>query len=149
MPAPTGNISRLTSGLRRSHRYLTAGRLPPRMSYIRRITREFRTALERAVTDAHGEVSMEHAGIVNTAMRFEVAALLAQRWLSEAGDTLSPSDKLAHVKLIAEASASRDKCVKLLKLDTKHGRNPWDYVRNPPPAAGAEPASSTSTEAAA
>jgi len=95
------------------------------MSYIRRLTREFRTALEAAVIDAHSEISLEHAGVVNTAMRWEVAALCAQRWLATSADTLSPADKLAHVKLIAEASTNRDKCVKLLKLDSKKFSSPW------------------------
>ena len=78
--APIGNGNAVRHGL-------TVGRLPKGAAYIARETAKFRGALERAVMDkTGGDVSLVDAAAIQTAIRWERHALLAQRWLRNEGD---------------------------------------------------------------
>jgi hypothetical protein len=88
---------------------------------VRRLLGQLRTALEREVRDRHGEICLEDALVVQSALRHEARALLAQRWLRVEAD-LSLQDRLALVDRLCLASDARDKCVRLL-LAPRKGRD--------------------------
>jgi predicted KAP-like P-loop ATPase len=82
-------------------------------------------ALERAVLDRRGEVDVFAAAVIQSAMRWERHALLAQKWLRITPD-LDPDQKLAFSREIARASSERDKCLRLLGLDVRASANVLD-----------------------
>jgi hypothetical protein len=77
----------------------------------------FRRQLEQAVVNAHGEITLVHACLINTAYRYERHAQLAQRWLLVAYDDLSHADRLNYSREAARASAERDKAIMALNLN--------------------------------
>lgn len=89
------------------------------MGYVKRITASLRDAVERAVIDAKGEVGLSDAATVQTLIRWERHALLAQRWLRNEADKLTPADKLRFSEAVAKASAERDKCFTRLGIDRR------------------------------
>jgi hypothetical protein len=97
---------------------LMAGQLPPDAKYIELRLNKFRRQLEDAVVDAKQEVTLLDAAVIQTCLRWERHAALAQRWLNKAIGTLSPTERLAFSREIARASTERDKALALLKLDT-------------------------------
>lgn len=114
MPEPKrgsqiGNRNSLKHGL-------TSGRLPPGSSYIKRAMGRFVAAVEEAVVDAGGELDVMTAATIQSAMRWERHALLAQRWLVQAFGELSHADRLAYSREIARASSERDKCLRVLGI---------------------------------
>ena len=76
---PKGNANALRHGLK-------AGQLPADAKYIEWRMNDFRRQLEAAVLDAKGCVSLPDAAYVQTAMRWERHAALAQRWLTKQHD---------------------------------------------------------------
>jgi hypothetical protein len=86
--------------------------------------RGFRQSLEKAVAEVHGTVSLQHAAIIQTVIRHETVAQLAQRWLRLRFDALTDSDRLNFVRQIAASSDARDKAMRSLCLDntTNGGR---------------------------
>jgi hypothetical protein len=103
---------------------LRAGQLPKDAKYIEYRLNAFRRTLEQAVLAAKGEVSLTDAGCIQTCIRWERHACLAQRWLVKAGDTLKPEQRLTFSREIARASAERDKAIAALELGAKVER-PW------------------------
>lgn len=127
--APIGNTNRLMHGLH-SHR-LVLGKLTRRklagetdaerqsrrsLAKVEQQAAQFRAALEQAVTEVHGSISLTMACLVNTAARWERHAMLALRWLRERHDALDDAQRLAYSKSIAEASERRDRAITNLKL---------------------------------
>ena len=108
--APKNNRNAMRHGLR-------AGQLPKDARYIELRLNQFRRTLEDAVVAAKKQVSLTDAGAIQTALRWERHACLAQRWLVKAGDTLKPTDRLTFSREIARASTERDKALATLKLD--------------------------------
>ena len=91
-------------------------------------------ALETAVMDRKGEISLFDAGLVQTAMRWERHALLAQRWLKKEAANMTHSDRLAFSREVARASESRDRALKELGLArTSHDRVIADLYANSEP----------------
>ncbi len=119
MPAPIKNRNAVRHGLR-------AGQLPKGASYIKRETDVLRRIIEDAVAALDGgNVSLYHAGVVQSCIRWERHAMLSQRWLRlEAGD-LTPDQRLAFSRDIARASTERDKCLRELGLNVKPNSDPW------------------------
>lgn len=117
-----GNRNNMRHGLR-------AGQLPKDAKYIELRLNAFRRTLEDAVVAAKGSVSLIDAGCIQTCLRWERHACLAQRWLVKAGDTLKPTDRLAFSREIARASAERDKALAALGIDKKE--NIWDALYEP------------------
>lgn len=114
---------------------LMAGRLPKGAGYVRRETDQLRTLIENAVAAANGgEISLNDAACIQTAIRWERHALLAQRWLRLEAETLTPDQRLAFSRDVARASAERDKCLKSLGLDVRPGSDPWAVLDTLPPA---------------
>jgi len=119
--APIGNTNACRSGMHGSG-------LPKGCEYIQRSCNEFRRALERAVEDARGEVLLLDAANISTAFRHERHCQLVQRWLRIDGDKMSHSDRLAHSREVARASAERDKAIMALKLPEATDADPWAVV---------------------
>lgn len=82
--APRGNQNALRHGAGNVGRILEADRPPKGCGYILRGARTFRMALEAAVVERHGQISIPHAAAIHSAMRAETRARLLARWLREA-----------------------------------------------------------------
>ena len=140
----------------RTRHGLTAGQLPKGAAYVKRCTDQLRAGLESAVAERNGgEVSLYHAALIQSAIRWERHALLAQRWLRQEAATLNADQRLAYSREVARASAERDKCLKLLALDVSafdHQlralySDPWPTAE--PPAATEEASATSETSSAA
>ena len=114
---------------------LKAGRLPKDCRYIELRLNAFRRQLEDAVVAARGEVTMTDAAAIQTCLRWERHAALAQRWLTKAGDTLKPVDRLKFSEAIAKASDNRDRALRALGIDRDAADGVLDalYKRLPSP----------------
>lgn len=114
--APKQNRNNLRHGLR-------GGQLPKDAKYIELRLNAFRNSLEDIVLANRGEVSLTDAAIIQTCLRWERHAALAQRWLTKENNKLKPAERLHFSREIARASTERDKALALLKLDT--AKDPW------------------------
>ncbi len=110
---------------------LCAGQLPKDAKYIEFRLNAFRRTLEAVVLEVRGEVTIPDAAAIQTCVRWERHAALAQRWLVKAGDTLKPTDKLMFSREIARASSERDKALASLDLGKKL-EQPWLTLPAPP-----------------
>src|SRR4051812_44781231 len=102
MAAPLKNRNAMRHGLR-------GGQLPKDAKYVEVRLCKFRQVLEDAVLTARGQVTIIDAATIQTCLRWEVHAALAQRWLVKAGDTLKPIERLHFSREIARASTQRDR----------------------------------------
>jgi hypothetical protein len=76
-----------------------------------------RAALETAVREQSGEVSIVAAATIQSAVRHETVALLAARWLRQRAEAMTDADRLNYARAIAAASDARDKCIKTLGIE--------------------------------
>src|SRR5438128_3636540 len=95
--APAGNANAFKHG-GKSRRALTIGKLPPSCNWIANRVSALRRELERATTDVHGDVSLKAGLYINSALRHEQAALLAQRWLRLNGGSMSHGERLSYLQ---------------------------------------------------
>jgi hypothetical protein len=107
---PRENRNAMRHGLR-------ASQLPADCKFIELRMNAFRRILEDAVVKAKGEVSIPDAACIQTALRWERHAALAQRWLTKQYTELKPVDRLTFSREIARASGERDKALKMIGLD--------------------------------
>jgi len=145
MPAPIANQNALQQGM-------TAGSLPDGCSYIANKTKALRSALQQAVLAVRGEVSITDAAAINTAVRAERLAMLAQRWLRLSAETMSHDQRLAYARETVKASEQRDKAIRSLNLDAaadpmaalaaEFNATPTEHHTPPQDAAGPTPESS-------
>ena len=108
--APRNNRNAIRHGLK-------ASTLPKDCRYIEVRLNIFRRRLEDALLAAKGQVTMTDAANIQTCLRWERHAALAQRWLTKQYKELKPTDKLAFSREIARASTERDKALANLQLD--------------------------------
>ena len=109
--APIANRNNMRHGL-------SAGRLPKGCAWIRRDTDTLRRVLEDEIAARNGgNVSIFEGALVNSVLRWETHAMLAQRWLRLHCDEMDHATRLQFSREIARASSERDKCLKLLGLD--------------------------------
>ena len=108
---------------------LRSGSLPKGAAYIKRECDTMRCAIEDALIVSKGEITLTDAATIQTAMRCERHALLAQRWLRQDATNMDAATRLAYSRDIAKASAERDKCLKLLDIDCNE-RNVIDALYN-------------------
>ena len=116
MAAPPMNRNRTRHGL-------CAGRLPKGAAYVKRTCDGLRRAIEAEVLARHGELSLHHAALIQSAIRWERHALLVQRWLRLDCDRMDMATRLAYSRDIARASAERVKCLTALRLDRDRSRD--------------------------
>jgi hypothetical protein len=148
--APRGNRNRITSGLRS----FVLGRYPPGCSYIARHGHLLRRQLREAVTTQEGSTNVWSEAVIASACQHECRRLLLLRWLRLADEPqtirkssmkdglavaiteakgLGIMDKAALLDKIGQATDARDRCLKVLRLDTRRDASPWDDLyRNPP-----------------
>ena len=100
--SPRNNRNAMRHGLR-------ASQLPKDCKFIELRCNGFRRMLENAIIKAKGEVNINDAACVQTALRWERHVALAQRWLTKQYDVLKPVDRLTFSREIARASGERDK----------------------------------------
>ncbi len=112
-----GNSNALRHGLK-------CGKLPADAKYVENRLNAFRRTLEAAVIDNKGEVNLQDAASIQTCIRWERHACLAQRWLNKMQDELKPEQRLNFSREIARASAERDKAIAALQLGAKVAA-PW------------------------
>ena len=105
---------------------LVAGDLPKDAKYIRNRINGFRRQLEAAVIAVKNEITLTDAASIQTCIRWERHASLAQRWLTKSIDELSPTERLHFSREICKASSERDKAIHALRLDSS-GQHalPW------------------------
>ena len=129
--APLGNQNATKHGLSARHG-LRGSSLPKGCGHIRRAINVFRRALEAAVFEDRGEVSITDAALINSAYRWEKHSQLCQRWLFLESEKLSDADRLSYSRDVARASCERDKAIAQLKLPQSHSTDPWQIVDAPP-----------------
>lgn len=110
--APMKNRNGMRHGLR-------SGALPRGAAYVKREVDEMRVAIEDAVMARKGAIDIFDAATIQSAMRWERHALLAQRWLRQSCETMTPDQRLAYSREIARASSARDRCLERLGLDRR------------------------------
>ena len=135
MPAPRDNANRTRSGKRA---WTTVKRLPKGSGLVRQALYAERDELESAVCLRHGEITLYHAAILQSAIRHSGRAQLLERWLRTEPD-LGLQDRLAVLREIGNASDSRDKCVRKLGLDKVPETDPWAALDAPSDAPDGEP----------
>jgi hypothetical protein len=118
-----------THGSGNARHGLKAGRLPKDARYIEVRMNIFRRELESAVVAAKGEICLSDAAYVQTAMRWERHAALAQRWLTKQHDEMTPTERLTFSREIARASAERDRAITSLALNAQE-KSPWQLLSN-------------------
>lgn len=119
MAAPTQNENARKHGL-------YSGSIGRGNGWIRRACATFQVALEAAVIDARGEVNIRDAAAIQTAIRWERHAQLAQKWL-RLNPELEVEKKLHFSREVARASSERDKALDALRLPAGRGSH-WDGI---------------------
>lgn len=146
MGAPLKNRNNVGPGV---DSFLATGRFPKGASYIGRLVRQLRIALNTAVEQRHDAKCLYHDAVIQSAIRHEARALLWQRWM-RVNDKLSTDQLLAITREIGSATDARDKCLRLLKLDHDAKSDAIDalYFAEPDdtPASPAGPAADTPAE---
>jgi hypothetical protein len=98
---------------------LRAGKLPAKCGYIEVQINGIRRTLENAVIEVRGTVTLLDEANIQTAIRWERHAALAQRWLRVNAEQLSPMEQLKFHRELCRASAERDKALAALGLHIK------------------------------
>jgi hypothetical protein len=98
------------------HGCFSLGKLPKGASHVRRLVGQLRAALRRLVREKDGGITLAQDGLIQSACRHELRALLLTRWLREA-EALPLRDRLSVVREIGWATDCRDRCLKALGLD--------------------------------
>ncbi|HUY87525.1 MAG TPA: hypothetical protein VMV10_02205 [Pirellulales bacterium] len=73
--------------------------------------------LEARVIKRYGEIDVAAASAIDVAVRWQKHVELAQRWLAIEYDRLSPAERLHFSKEAAKGAESRDKAIRLLRLE--------------------------------
>ena len=129
-PGNKGNtLPKLANGNAKKHGIYSLGKLPAGASYVRKIIGKFRSELEKAVLDKHGEIDVMRSATIQTACRHEQVALLAGRWLRNHIGEMTHAERLTYLKTVADASERRDKAIKSLEIE-KSTHDPWAEIYN-------------------
>lgn len=107
---------------------LQGGQLPKDAKYIEVKLNAFRRNVEDQVLSKKGEISLDDAAAIQTALRWERHGQLAQRWLRLEGESMKPADRLQFSREIARASTERDKAIKALSLGKDAVADGWDAI---------------------
>jgi hypothetical protein len=105
-------------------------------SYIDKMVNRFRRALEDAVVEAHGKVSVADAGLIHSATEATRSALANRRRLADVGCKLTPELLIAFDRAHLAALDLRDRKVAGLNLPASGKVSPFAALyETPPPAA--------------
>ena len=78
--------------------------------------------------ELRGEVGLADAAAINSAVRWERHAMLAQRWLRVDVGDMDATTRLAYSRDVAKASSERDKCIRALGLEPSKQSDPWSIL---------------------
>jgi hypothetical protein len=115
--ARLGNLNAIKTG--RHSRTLVVGKLPKGLSYVAQRLRVLRRQIEAAVLDVRGVIDFTDQHVIQTAVRWEMAAAVAQHTLATVAD-LTADQRVSFAQYIAKASTERDKSLAQLKLRRDH-----------------------------
>lgn len=115
-PGNTANLRNGSRADRTAHR-LQLGELPKPMARVTRDARAYRRALEAAVLEQHGEISLTHAHWIDAAAGFEAHAAVCRWVLRQKLDAMSASDIIAASREMARSRERRNAALKELGLD--------------------------------
>ncbi|RMF24679.1 MAG: hypothetical protein D6760_02810 [Deltaproteobacteria bacterium] len=102
--------------------------------------------MEKEVLAHRNVICIRDAALIQSAVRHERRARLAEQWLRRKWGTLSTADKLAILREASAATDSRDKCIERLALPRPKDVDPWDELYRRPLIA-ADDATAASREA--
>lgn len=122
--APPGNHNRTRHGLR-SRRILEGGKLPKKLDHVEKRAYRLRRELERQVVELRGEISVDDAKEINSALVWERAAALNLHWLRTEHDDLSTDQRRALASDAAKATDKRNAAIDKLHLTPIERRDPW------------------------
>ncbi len=120
-------MNHLKNGTRIRANRLVVGALPPELRSVQREGRAYRRALEGAVLDAHGSISVVHGHLIDSACAATVHAGICRWLMRERIGSMNTGDILACSKSLVQAKQSRDQAVKALNLD-KPPADPWAAI---------------------
>lgn len=113
-----GNGNAVRHGLDANLRHgLVGGKLPKGCQYIEKRVNSLRRQVERIVLETKGQISFTDSANINSILKWERHGLLANHWLREQNEKLSPLERLKFSETIAKASDNRDRAIKALKLE--------------------------------
>lgn len=104
---------------RRTRHGLRASSLPPGCSYLKGQLQALRRDVRAELIDRDGATSIYQEALIQSAMRHEQRALLAQRWLRKEFDSIEMSEKVMLLREIGKATDARDKCFKQLGIGSR------------------------------
>jgi hypothetical protein len=132
-----------------AHGLFALGRLPKGASFIRRQVGRLRAQLEASVREQSGSVALYQNGLISSATRHELRALLLTRWLREA-TALPMAERLALVRALGEATDARDRAIRGLGLADAPAFDPITALlySNQPNQGGHGPQAATESHAA-
>lgn len=116
--APVGNKNAIRHGLR-------AGSLPKDCKHVEIACNRLRRELEDECLRVKGEVNLQDAACIATALRWERHGALCLRWLRLRGGELKPAEFIKFSESIARASAERDRAIRLLELNRDKTQDQW------------------------
>jgi len=125
-----GNKNAMRTGTGIDRRRLVVGELPRELICVRKEGRAYRVQLEKAVLEAHGEISVTAAHHLDTATAATVQAAIIRWCLRRRFASLSTSEVLACSRELVKAKKDRDAAVRALDLDAPPP-NPWDSIDVP------------------
>jgi hypothetical protein len=96
---------------------LALGELPADMRGAGRTATRLRLALEAAVIDRHGSITLSQACLISTAARWERHGAVSGWLLRQHAESMTHDQRLTYSREIARASAERDKAIERLRLE--------------------------------
>ena len=117
MAPPRHNLNAARNGTRLTR--LTVGELPRQLNHVKIEGRRYRRALEAVCGDVHGEVSVTDVHSIDTATAATVHAGICRWLLREKIGVMASADILACSREMLRAKETRDRAVRLLRLDSR------------------------------
>lgn len=135
-PKP-GNLNAARNGTHVARHRLTVGNLPKELLAVRREGRAYRRALESAVIEAKGLISVTDAHHIDSATAATIQAGICRHLLRTKIKEMKTTDVLNCTQAMTRAKQARDAAVKALNLD-QPAAPPWLNML-PPHANGTTP----------
>ncbi len=110
--AQPDNINAIRHGLR-----MTLGRLPNGCAWISECVSAFRREVERALTADGEAITPRQAALIQSACRYEQAAMLATKWLRKESDKMTAVERLQYLATVTRCTGMRDTALRSLGLD--------------------------------
>jgi len=137
--APRGNLNGLKNGSTRIYR-LVVGELPKPLARLKSTVRAYRRDLEAACVEAHKEVGITQAHLIDAAVAAETHAGVCRWLLNQRLDTMEVGDIVKCSQALMLAKEARNRAVKSLMLDGEPGADEITFRADGlPPAVCSDP----------